>query len=85
MSISIKKFNENDFIGGRGGNTMAVYNFLLDNEDKAFTPDEILAALKEKLSTNHVGVLLQSLKNRGLVVHKSPYWAVNLSKKIKGE
>ena len=51
-----------------------VLDFLIQNEDKAYTKSEL--AEKMDLDRERVGPLLDRLKERGSVKHRSDYWRV---------
>ena len=54
--------------------TDRVLGFLAANDDRAFKAREI--SRRTELDTGAVSTALTRLKDRGLVEHKGPYWAV---------
>jgi len=56
------------------GNTERVLGFLARNSDRAWKAASI--ADRTGLERDSVNALLSRLKKRGLVRHKSPYWAI---------
>lgn len=53
-----------------------ILNFLKIHGNNAYTPNEIAKALKMK-ATN-VTSYLAKLEKKGLVDHRSPYWAIKI-------
>lgn len=74
MPIDIETFeSESEFDSGE---TYAerIIGFLAHNDDKAFGRGEIADATG--IDVNAVSAVLSRLKERGLVRHKPPYWAL---------
>lgn len=81
MPIDIETFErESDF---QTGETHAerIIRFLVANADKAFERDEI--AEGTGIDANTVSAVLSRLKQRGLVRHKPPYWAVGDPERVR--
>ena len=57
------------------GEADRVLDFLIQNEDKAYTRSEI--AEETSVTRENVGPTLDRLKERGSVEHKSDYWRVS--------
>jgi len=69
--ISIREFSD------WGSTVSRVLEFLKKHSHKAFTPKGIMK--HTKISYKNIQVCLSKLKKQGLVNHKSPYWAYNIS------
>jgi predicted nucleotidyltransferase len=75
MPIDINRFESNGRDGFRDRSTSErIVRFLLAHDDSAFTRSEIAEAVDVNPET--VGTNLTRLKNRGLVRHREPYWAL---------
>lgn len=55
-------------------NAERVVRFLLENDDKAYTPAEIAEGSGVKKSS--ISTFLRRLEDRNLVQHKGDYWAI---------
>ncbi|MFC4542512.1 MarR family transcriptional regulator [Halosolutus amylolyticus] len=81
MPIDIETFErESEFDTGRT-HAERILSFLLSNDDKAFRRQEIADATD--IEPNAVSAVLSRLKERGLVRHKPPYWAVGDRDRIR--
>lgn len=83
MPISRKSFDSGKF-ATRFNNRVEhpVYKLLVSNPQTAFTVKEI--SKKTRMNEETVRGMLRSLKEEGLVLHKTPYFAIkNNSKKKK--
>lgn len=75
MPIDIDTFErETTFESDEPTNAERIVGFLARNDDKAWTRGEI--AERTGLGPNVVSSVLNRLKRRDLVRHKSPYWAL---------
>jgi len=74
-SIDIRKFEsaEPDELGGENP-TRQVVEFLAANDDRAWKA--VTIAERTGIDADAVSSLLSRLKKRGLVRHKSPFWAI---------
>ncbi len=73
MPISIDRFEESEEIRELSTSERIV-RFLLAHSEQAFTRREIAEAIDTSPET--VGTNLTRLKDRGLVRHREPYWAM---------
>lgn len=73
MPIDIEEFEEAERDREKSTSERVVA-FLLEHDDEAFERSEIAEAIGE--SPNTTGTNLSRLKDRGLVRHKGPYWAI---------
>jgi hypothetical protein len=75
MSIDRKTFENatEEELSGRS-NPERVLIFLVENADRAFKPKRI--ADGADVGGDVISTVLSRLEERGLVVHKGPYWAV---------
>jgi DNA-binding IclR family transcriptional regulator len=71
MPISIDEFDAAD---DEPTNAERVVRFLLANRDKAYKASEIAA--ETDVSENSIHPVLKRLRERDLVRHKPPYWAI---------
>ena len=74
MPIDIERFERESDFGDGETHASRVLRFLAGNDDKAFRRSEI--ADGTDIDPNVVSSVLHRLKERGLVRHKRPYWAV---------
>ena len=74
MPITIDEFEEFDPVGGGPTNAERVVRFLLEHRNKAFKANEI--AEQTGVNENSIQPVLGRLRDRGLVRHKEPYWAI---------
>lgn len=74
MPISIDRFDEYESLERRQTNAERVIQFLLENRDKAFKAIEI--AEETGVNENSIQPVLNRLRQRNLVQHKEPYWAI---------
>lgn len=82
MPIDIDTFErESTFEGEEPTNAERVLGFLTRNDDKAWTRAEI--ADGTDLDPNVVSSVLNRLKDRQLVRHKSPYWALGNRERVR--
>lgn len=83
MPIDIDTFErESTFEGDEPTNAERILGFLRENDDKAWTRSEI--ADRTELDENVVSSVLNRLKQRNLVRHKSPYWAIGDERRVRG-
>lgn len=81
MPIDIETFErESDFETGET-HAERIIRFLAANADKAFERDEI--AEGTGIDVNTVSAVLSRLKQRELVRHKPPYWAVGDPERVR--
>jgi len=74
-TIDIDEFeNADDDEFGEQNDTERIVVFLDENDDRAWKAATIAEQLE--LDTDAVSVILPRLKERGLVRHKRPYWAI---------
>jgi predicted transcriptional regulator len=73
MPISIDEFESRD-TDEELTNSERVLRFLAANPDKAYKPVEIADATD--VNKNSVHPVLNRLKQKGIVRHREPYWAV---------
>lgn len=82
MPIDIDTFErESTFEGDEPTNAERILAFLQQNDDKAWTRGEIASGTG--LDENVVSSVLNRLKQRNLVRHKSPYWALGDERRIR--
>lgn len=82
MPIDIDTFErESTFESNGTTNAKRILAFLVQNDDKAWTRGEIADATG--LDPNVVSSVLNRLEDRGLVRHKSPYWALGDEKQVR--
>lgn len=82
MPIDIETFErESTFEGGETTNAERIVAFLVQHDDKAWTRGEI--ADRTNLDPNVVSSVLNRLKKRSLVRHKSPYWALGDEDRVR--
>lgn len=74
MPIDIERFERESEFGGGETHAERVLAFLAENDDRAFQRGEIAEATG--IDPNAVSSVLYRLKERELVRHKRPYWAV---------
>lgn len=73
MPIHIDDFESHE--PGEGAtNAERVVRFLARNRDKAYKASEIAAAVD--VNRNSIHPVLNRLKERGVVRHREPYWAI---------
>lgn len=72
MPIGIDRFKDGEFRERPTGER--IVQFLLAHDQQAFTRAEIAEALD--VAPNTVGTNLSRLKDRELVRHREPYWAI---------
>lgn len=73
MPISIDRFEDSEELRERTTSERVV-RFLLAHDEQAFTRSELADALDA--DPNTVGTNLSRLKERELVRHREPYWAI---------
>ena len=74
MPIDIETFDEaSEDDLEKPTNGKRVVQFLVENDEQAFTPAEIADRTDVKRSS--IGTVLRRLEERGLVRHKGAYWA----------
>ena len=73
MPIDLDRFEDPRALDGRPTSERVV-RFLLEHDDRAYTRREIADAIGAETET--VGTNLTRLKDRGLVRHREPYWAI---------
>jgi len=82
MPIDIDTFErESTFEGSTPTNAERILTFLAQNDDKAWTRAEI--GDETGLDPNVVSSVLNRLKRRNLVRHKSPYWALGDRRSVR--
>lgn len=82
MPIDIETFErESTFEGDEPTNGELIVGFLSEHDDKAWTRGEIADATG--LDPNVVSSVLNRLQERGLVRHKSPYWALGDESRVR--
>lgn len=74
MPITIDEFEEFDPIENGPTNGERVVRFLLKHRNQAFKASEI--ADRTGVNENSIQPVLGRLRDRGLVRHKEPYWAI---------
>jgi DNA-binding MarR family transcriptional regulator len=78
MPVRFDEYERNadavDWRPSPGSNAATVLAFLLGHPETGFTPSEIAA--ETGVPRGSVGPTLQRLRERGLVRHREPYWAV---------
>jgi len=77
MPITAEEFDE---LEGKT-NAERIVEFLAANSDKAFKASEI--AEETEMEPNSVHPVLKRLRERGLVRHKPPYWAIGDDEKVR--
>ena len=80
MPIDIDTFDDATEFTAEVTNAERVLRFLRENDDKAFRRSEIAEATE--IDPNMVSAVLARLKERNLVRHKSPYWAIGDDERI---
>ncbi|MFC7324440.1 MarR family transcriptional regulator [Halorubrum rutilum] len=74
-TIDIDEFEDADGDGFETPtDTERIVSFLSENDDRAWKAATVAERLG--LDTDAVSAILSRLKDRGLVRHKSPYWAI---------
>lgn len=81
MPISIDTFDEYDSHERRETNAERVIQFLVENRDKAFKATEI--AEETGVNKNSIQPVLNRLRERDLVRHKEPYWAIGNLERVR--
>lgn len=81
MPISIDRFDEYDGLERRETNAERVITFLVENRDKAFKASEI--AEGTDVHENSIQPVLARLREKGLVRHKEPYWAIGDLERVR--
>lgn len=81
MPISIDRFDEYDSPDRSETNAERVLRFLAENRDKAFKPTEIAEATG--VHENSIQPVLTRLRDRDLVRHKEPYWAIGDLERVR--
>ncbi|SDR39741.1 MarR family transcriptional regulator [Natronobacterium texcoconense] len=81
MPIDIETFERESEFDSERTNAERILSFLLTNDDKAFRRQEIADATD--IDPNAVSAVLSRLKERNLVRHKPPYWAVGDRERIR--
>lgn len=81
MPIDIERFERDGEFEAPTTNGERIVGFLAENADKAFRRDEI--ANETGLDPDTVSAVLSRLKQRELVRHKAPYWAVGEPKRVR--
>lgn len=74
MPISIDEFDKHDADTDQPTNAERVLRFLFENREQAFKATEI--AEGAGVAQNSIHPVLNRLKQRELVRHKAPYWAI---------
>lgn len=74
MPISRDEFDRFDPTEDEPTNAERVVRFLAEHRDQAFRASEIAAATD--VDSNSIHPVLTRLKDRNLVRHKEPYWAI---------
>lgn len=82
MPIDIERFEREMGFDAPTTNGERIVEFLAGNADKAFRRDEI--ADETGLDPNVVSAVLSRLKQRELVRHKAPYWAIGDPERVRG-
>lgn len=81
MPIDIEAFEQESAFDAEPTNAERILAFLLSNDDKAFRRQEIADATD--IDPNAVSAVLSRLKERDLVRHKPPYWAIGDRDRIR--
>lgn len=74
MPIDIETFERESAFDDGETHAERIVSFLAENDDRAFERGEIAAATD--IDSNAVSSVLSRLKERNLVRHKPPYWAI---------
>jgi len=74
MPVHFDEYESPDDGVEAGSNAGQILQFLAKSPEKGYRPVEIHEALE--LARGSVGPTLKRLKERGLVRHKEPYWAI---------
>lgn len=78
MAISLKEFKEhNPSSFGEKSKSLAIF---LKKNKKAYTSKELSVELYGEYNKKNIGktnALLTNLKKKGIILHKSPYYAYN--------
>jgi DNA-binding transcriptional ArsR family regulator len=74
MPVHFDDYESSDAAVEVGSNAGQILQFLARSPEKGYRPAEIYEALD--LARGSVGPTLNRLKERGLVRHKEPYWAI---------
>ena len=81
MPIDIETFERESEFDSEVSQAERIVYFLLSNDDKAFRRGEIADATG--IDPNAVSALLSRLKERKLVRHKPPYWAIGDPERVR--
>jgi hypothetical protein len=82
VPIDIERFESTPADGlGDPSNPEQVLLFLIANDEKAFTANEI--AEETEIAPNSIGTVLSRLDDRDLVRHKGKYWALGDPERIR--
>ena len=77
MPVHFDEYESSDADIESGSNAGRILRFLAKSPETGYRPVEIYEALD--LARGSVGPTLKRLKERGLVRHKEPYWAIAVS------
>ncbi|QLG61081.1 winged helix-turn-helix domain-containing protein [Halorarum salinum] len=80
MPIDIETFDHRSASAAGETHAQQIVRFLARNDDSAFERREIAEATG--IDPNSVSAVLSRLKERGLVRHKPPYWAIGDRERI---
>lgn len=81
MPIDIETFDRNSSFEETATNAERIVSFLIENDDQAFQRDEIAEGVG--IDPNTASSVLSRLKERGLVRHKPPYWAIGDPERVR--
>lgn len=81
MPIDIERFDRAEEFEASMTNGERIVEFLAENADRAFRRDEI--ADETGLDPDTVSAVLSRLKQRELVRHKAPYWAIGGQERVR--
>lgn len=81
VPIDIDRFEEQAGFDGEETQTERILRFLASNDDQAFRRSEIGEATG--IDPNAVNSVLARLKERDLVRHKQPYWAIGEYERLR--
>lgn len=82
MPIDIERFEDETGFESAQTHGERIVAFLAENADKAYRRDEI--ADGTEIDPNTVSSVLSRLKERKLVRHKPPYWAIGDPVRVRG-
>lgn len=80
MPIDIETFEQQSDLGSGDTHAVRILHFLVTNDQQAFRRGEIADATD--IDPNAVSAVLSRLKERELVRHKPPYWAVGDERRL---